>query len=680
MLPISNDQVKAIVEEYGFMNDYVYDIEVYPNVFTCAVYSCATGKSRVYEISPRMNELGPFRAFMNRLRNRSSRMIGFNNMGYDYPVIHHLLTNFEGESQSTTINKAVYNKSDEIISMPFNHPNKFQHVIWPNKQLVQQVDLLKVHHFDNVSKTTSLKVLEYNMMMTDIRDLPYTPGTYLTDDEIENLVAYNKHDVMAQFLFHLFTAKAHQFRRSLSLKYSKDFTNANDTKIGKDYFIMQLERFMGAGACYTKDDKGKRKPRQTKRKEIALADVIFDYVEFETPEFSMILDWMENQVIKETKGVFTELPEDELGEICNHCDMKKTKGLVKNLNVILDGVKFVFGTGGIHASIHKECIESDDEYMILDLDVTSYYPSLAIANQVYPEHLSSKFCEIYADMKAQRVGFAKGTPENAMLKLALNGVYGDSNSKFSPLYDPKYTMSITVNGQLTLCMLYERLRHIDGLRLIQVNTDGLTVHCKRNDYDRVMGIASSWERRTGLTLESVEYSLMFIRDVNNYLAVKTDGSIKGKGAYESRQSIFDKEGNINMGKDDWNKDHSLQVIPKAAVANIVHGIPVDHFIKNHDIDYDFMIRGKVPKTSKLMVDYGMGIEFEEQKTIRYYVTKDGPELIKVMPPTKAKPEKWRRIAMSKGCSVEIVNDKVTVDRDKVDFDWYIEQANKLVKL
>lgn len=45
--------------------------------------------------------------------------------------------------------------------------------------------------------------------------------------------------------------------------------------------------------------------------------------------------------------------------------------------------------------------------------------------------------------------YAKGTPENAMLKLALNSVYGDSNNQYSVFYDPMYTMKITVNGQLS---------------------------------------------------------------------------------------------------------------------------------------------------------------------------------------------------------------------------------------
>ena len=74
---------------------------------------------------------------------------------------------------------------------------------------------------------------------------------------------------------------------------------------------------------------------------------------------------------------------------------------------------------------------------------------------------------MYAGLKEQRVRFPKGSPENAMLKLALNGVYGDSNNQYSVFYDPLYTMKTTLNGQLLLCLLAEKLLRIDGLRLIR---------------------------------------------------------------------------------------------------------------------------------------------------------------------------------------------------------------------
>lgn len=660
-------------------NDYIYDIEVYPNVFTMAIKSVRTKKRRTYEISPRKNELGPIIAFLERLKSRGARMVGFNNFFYDYPVLHYLFEALNGFNEAIVITEKLYAKSSEIIDTDFN--NRYRHTVKEWKQVVKQVDLVRIHHFDNINKLTSLKILEFNMRMTNIRDLPFKPGTYLTIEEIGVLVDYNDHDVDATFDFYMESLDAINFREVLSVKYNRDFINHNDTKIGKDYFIMQLEQKMGITACYHKVD-GKRKPKQTKREQIALKDIIFDYVEFKTEPFKAVKQWIENQVITETKGVFTELPLEDMISFIEYSKIAREKRLIpwinsgflnktpkfrkkdRRLSVELDDVEFVFGLGGIHASIKNQLIKSDEEYVIIDLDVTSYYPSIAISNRVFPEHLSEKFCDIYDDMKQQRMKYAKGSSENKMLKLALNGVYGDSNQKFSPFYDPQYTMTITVNGQLLLCMLYEQLREIPNLKLIQVNTDGLTVKVERSRVDEVFQCKRDWEKMTGLDLEDAVYEYMFIRDVNNYIA-KFEGEekIKRKGAYEYEL--------------DWNQNFSSLVIPRAVEAYVTQGADIRDFIENHQDDHDFALRTKVPRSSRLIGEWGHGIDETFQNTSRYYIAKEGPELVKVMPPLPKNPDKERHIGINIDCCVHECNHFEGIDRNLIDFDWYVNEAEKL---
>ena len=91
--------------------------------------------------------------------------------------------------------------------------------------------------------------------------------------------------------------------------------------------------------------------------------------------------------------------------------------------------------------------------MIIDMDVKSYYPNVVIASEFYPEHLGKDFCVFYKQLYEMRKKYPKGSIENEMLKLALNGTYGDTNSKFSVFYDPLVTMRTTLNGQLFLCVL-----------------------------------------------------------------------------------------------------------------------------------------------------------------------------------------------------------------------------------
>jgi hypothetical protein len=574
--------------------DWIYDLETYPNVFTAAFKHPATGTRMLFEISDRHNDIYTLIDFLTALKGTRCRMVGFNNIGFDYPIIHFIIENYH---LNPTVSD-IYNKAADIIATPWEH--RFDNVIWDQDIHIPQIDLYKIHHFDNESRRTSLKMLEFNMRSDNIKDLPYAPGTPLTDPQKDVLIEYNNHDVDETEKFYFESIPMIEFREQLSEKYGRNFLNHNDTKIGKDYFIMKLEQEI-PGSCYMYID-NKRTPRQTIRPSIRLADAILPYIQFKQPEFQRIKQWLSSQVITETKGIFN--------------DLKAT----------VNGFDFVFGLGGIHGSIESQTIYSDDDFVIIDADVASYYPNLAIANRLYPEHLSEQFCDIYKDVFEQRRQYAKGTPENAMLKLALNGVYGDSNSKYSPFYDPLYTMKITINGQLLLCLLAEYLiMYIPGLEMVQINTDGLTVKCPRGQLGRYYSLCYWWQDFTKLELEYAEYSRMFIRDVNNYIAEYESGKIKRKGAYE-----------YNL---EWHQNHSALVIPKAAEAALVHGQDIADFIYNHNDIHDFMLRTKVGRSDQLILDKTL----ELQRITRYYVAVNGDTLTKISPPTKGcQVGQWKR--------------------------------------
>jgi len=604
-------------------NDYVYDIETYPNVFTLAVEHSQAPLRWSFEISDWRNDSRDIVAFLQYLKDTNARMVGFNNLGFDYPVLHTLIR--MGRSDAPTL----YQKAMSIINSQDEGDGKWAHQINPSDRFVPQIDLFKIHHFDNKARATSLKVLEFNMRSDNIEDLPFPVGTTLTQAQVPVLKRYNAHDVAQTKAFYEHTFSMLKFREELTHKYSRDFINHNDTKIGKDYFVMKLEE---AGvACYDYGSKG-RTPRQTRRPSIALKDAILPWIAFEQPEFNRVLGWLKGQVITETKGVFNDL------------------------TATIDGFTFVFGLGGIHGSVESEVIESDDDHIIVDLDVTSYYPNLAIVNGFHPAHLGSTFVTIYKHLFEQRKQYPKKSAESAMLKLALNGVYGDSNNQFSVFYDPLYTMTITLNGQLLLCLLAEGLMHIPGLRLIQVNTDGLTVRVPRANKWLVDVARAAWQTRTGLNLEEAIYKRVFIRDVNNYIGQYEDGSVKRKGAYE-----YDME---------WHQNAGGLVIAKVAEKVLVEGAPIRQTVQQWPDIMDFMLRTKVPRSSYLQ--WGDG---RVQNTSRYYIAQGGKPLFKWMPPLKDKTE-WRKIGVESGWGVQVCND-IKDATLPVEFEYYIREVEKL---
>lgn len=731
-------------ENEWIKKDWIFDIETYPTTFTFSIIRGDGKYARTYEVSDRVNQTDEILTCLRYLKDNDCRMVGFNNIGFDYPVIHSILQDAvwakRTKKEFAIDARRVYTTAmDQIESGKSGWPS----VIHADEEFIKQVDLFKIWHFDNKAKATSLKMLEFNMKENDIEDLPFPVGTILNGDQIDVLKRYNAHDVKMTLSVYEKSKGALMLRAALSEKYGIDFTNHNDTKIGKDYFIHRLEE-QSPGSCY-KYENGKRKMNQTRRRFIKIKECLFDYYDFKRPEFQAILEWFGNQVITETKGVFTDIDEAKLGGVAQYAELvvkkkkfkakpndaemaefleehpkgwvvtqelkamvdviddqgnvvyeevlnargkpvlkkKKTPKLsywmcwkeAEALNVVIDGFRFDFGVGGIHGSLDSKIVRAKGKRKLKDADVSSMYPNIAIANRVYPKHLGEGFCDIYESVYNERKLYGKGTPENLALKLALNGVYGDSNNEYSPFYDSAYTMTITINGQLSLCLLAERLMEIPTLKIVQVNTDGVTVLYDEEYSEMYNSICDKWQKDVGLNLEYADYSAMYIRDVNNYIAVYENGDKKRKGAYEYEGL-------------DWHQNHSSLVIPKAAEAVMVYGVDVENFIRNHDNKYDFMLRTKVPRSSKLLLRWEDGHDVQVQNICRYYPSLIGGKLIKVMPPIdKTKIEyddegnplpQEREIGIDKEWNVKVCNDITRFDWDDLNFNYYIDNVNKLL--
>ena len=715
---------------------YIYDIETYKDLFSFSVVRADGEFKSTFQCSKFKNEIDRIYSCLNYLNNNNYYLVGFNSNQFDYPVLHEILKKCDRlpKSGSSIANKVFDLAQKQIESF---RGEGFGNTIKYEDQYVKQIDLFKVHHFDNRAKMTSLKMIEFNLRMSNLKDLPYEIESTLTEEMIAEILQYNEHDVEATRLFFIESMSQVQFRLDLTEKYGKSFLNHNDGKIGKDYFQMELEN---RKVKLREFKNGREVVKQTKRDKIVIGDCLFDYYNFTRPECNAIKDWFSKQVITETKGVFSNIEEHLLFGVAKYAELtvkrKKFKGKPSNielsvfkeehplgwieeeelkateyafdsegnhimeypldednspdltkkmkkkripkksywgcwkvaetLNILLDGLRVDFGVGGIHASLSEKVVKQTKKYIIRDADVSSMYPNIAISNNIYPEHLGEGFCEIYQDVYNQRKSYAKGTPENAMLKLALNCVYGDSNNKFSVFFDPMYTMKITINGQLSLLMLAEKLLEIEGLKLIQLNTDGLTVALPIDKEAQYSKECKNWEKIVGLDLEYADYSKMFIRDVNNYIALYTNGKVKRKGAYQFE----------DLG---WHQNQSSLVVPMAANAKMLEGKDIREFIEQRFSSgntFDFMLRTKVDRGSRLVLVDSEGKDIDQQRICRYYPSKHGYKMVKIMKPLEGNTEE-RRLSIESAWLVKTCNDMKDFDGD-IDFDYYVAEAEKLV--
>lgn len=349
---------------------WCYDIEQFPNFHSLTAINVNTGKTVCFVIHEFEDNR---KQYLKWLLSDVDTMIGFNNINYDYSFIDYIMNNQQEFISSSTKDvlstfKAI---SDNAISRETSRSIHY-------KFAIKQIDLYRIWHFDNKNKATSLKWVELSMNFHNIADLPYKPTKLITTKkQIKKIVDYNINDVQATLEFYKITigdtnnslykgTNKLELRELLGGIYNINITNANDPKIGSDLILkLYCDK---AGKSY-KDVIDLR----TYRYSIVVKDCLFNYLKFQSPEFNAIYDFFKRSVIKDTKQTFKNIqPDPALYQYCSkHKDYFDHKSnLLKKLNVVYNGLIYVYGTGGIHGS-RIGLFKSDNEHMIIDVDVSN---------------------------------------------------------------------------------------------------------------------------------------------------------------------------------------------------------------------------------------------------------------------------------------------------------------------
>lgn len=630
---------------------WVYDIETLASCFTYTALNIDTQEVVQYVIHKDRDDFSNLIAHLlgSSINPKVAGHIGFNNLNFDYPIIHYMIklydelisnakVEFLYDESGDQICRLIHQEAQRIIEEQNKKDFNSIVAIKQSEVLIYQLDLFKVWHYNNKARSTSLKALEISMNYPNVMEMPIDHKRLdITLEDIPSILEYNLNDVLATYEFYKKSIDKINLRKDLINQFNIPCINWSDSKIGEQ-LILKLY-------C----DKTNSNPWDIKklryyRSKIALNECILDKIYFESSEFNKLLKTLKNKVITETKGSINE-------------------------SVIYKGFKYDYGTGGIHGCIKPGVYESNDDYIIIDADVASLYPSLAITNGFYPEHLGKDFIEVYKSIIDMRIAAKKA--KNMVLadgfKLAANSVYGKSNDINSFLYDPKFTMQITLNGQLLLSMLAESLiDYIPNVTVLQINTDGITLKIPRIYYGDYNHKCEWWQHITGLQLEYVEYSKMVIRDVNNYLAVTTTGKIKHKGAFEVDKVVGSEPA--------YHKDNSFRIIPLALQEYFVKGTPIEDTILNHTNIYDFCGRQKFGRDSYGQIHYldkqnNKEIVDKQQKNVRYYISNRGASFIKYY-------NKGTTEVINKDYQVTIFNNYIQkkFDEYNVNYTFYIKEA------
>ena len=567
---------------------YVADIETYANCFTLVACDLETEEFLEFVLHKERNEAKQLIEFLQS----KPAFIGFNWINFDGQVVEKIYREHLFDPAK------IYDFAQEVIKRLGADRFDMEYSEWDLS--FPTLDLFKLMHYDNRAKMTSLKWLEFTTRQKKIADLPYHHTQEVNLKQVEDILVYNKYDVEKTKAFYDLCEEHIDLRRELTNEYREPrILNMSDSTIGSYMFGKILSQELGIS-------EQKLKKGRTHRKEIVTKDIILPYVDLKTPEFKGALEFYNQTILKPIEG-----------EI-------KLKGVL-DYNVEYDGMEYSFGAGGLHAARENNFFKANDEVEILTIDAKSYYPHLSFLNSIYPEHLGPQFCPIFKNIFEERKKYPKGSAKNAAYKIILNGSYGRTNSKYSFLYDPQMTLSICVNGQLSLCMLAELITEVGG-KVIMANTDGVECLVPRENKADILEACRHWEVLTGQTLEYDYYSKLFLKDCNNYIAVDTEGKVKRKGQFEIYDDIVENS--------TWHKNPSAMIIPKAINEFVVNGTEVEETVESENNIHEFLYGVKKTKAFKYIwwvADENFICRPKkklEDRVVRYYASTDGGSLYK----------------------------------------------------
>ena len=631
------------------MNVVIWDIETLFEQFLVGVYCPHENTYHEFEVSKSRYDLEKFAEFCESYKDHY--WVGYNNLRFDSQVVEWVLRNYQnwGELSNLEITALISQKAQDVI----DDANYELFPTYREEDLsLKQIDLFKIWHFDNKNRRVSLKRLQYEMDLENIEEMPiHHLKKGMTLDERRLTREYCKNDVMSTYQFYLVTIgeTSHPLYKGnnqlqLRLDIEKEFDipciNYSDSKIGDEI----IKKYY----CEEKKMDSKLLPKKGFfRKTIHVKNCIAKYVEFKTVQL--------DQFLKKLKTLQLGM-DDDLKEHIHFYDNT-----------------YSFMKGGLHTENKPEIFEADETNLIVDWDVSSYYPAIIINNKQYPFHLGKEFLVGYKKMFEKRLELkplAKTDKKikgivNA-LKLSVNSVYGKSSDMLSWIYDRQLTMFTTITGELSLMMLIEAYE-LKDIHVISANTDGVTIMIHKSKLKEMEKINDWWCKLTGYELERADYSRIIFSTVNDYIAIKTDGEIKKKGDFLTDFELY--------------KNKSARIVPVALERYFVDGVDVRETIISHSNPYDFCLRQKSTKDFHYE-GYRKGREpVVYNKLIRYYVSNEGEKLMKVKNENSdsGAPDIAQVEAGEWLCTVvNYLSADTDVKSMNINYEYYIEKAENMI--
>lgn len=608
---------------------FVYDVEVFPNLFTCTLLNTNSNKIGTYEISNRKNDLGKI---ISTFLNKGIIFCGYNNKYYDDPIINYIILNQQILLQKPVwdITKDIKTLSNEIIESgdKFDSWSTYKHAhCFPSFDLLRMMFSKKLR--------CGLKELQVTMQYPNVQEYDGDFNRNVQDSEIDNVISYNINDVNSTNQLLLLNQKNIDLRIGIHNEYGINAMSMDGVGIGNE--ILKTKYLQATNKKWS-EVKELRSPCNI----VDLNEIILPKISFETEILQNLLS--------------------EIKPLRINLNKKWNKQFYFHDSLIS------MGLGGLHNLSKPEIIIPNDDECLLDIDAASLYPSLLISYEFYPQHLGKEFLNIYKQIKDERIEAKHNGNKikNETLKLALNSVTGNMQSEYSWLYDPKSVMKIRMNGQLFLLKLAEMLINTTNCKIINYNTDGIFILIKRNMLDKLKEIIKSFEEFSLLNMEIEEFEAMYQFAINDYIAVK-------EGYSKTKNPDLIKKKGMFIDTPILGKGLRPLIIPKAICEYFVNKTPIETTLYNSDDIRDFCTYQKVDKKFHVMYE-----NKEVSRINRFYMSKYGSQLIKYEMDYTGK--KLRPTTLCSSSPVTLLNkfDNLSVKDKHINYLYYKNEIYKIV--
>ena len=499
----------------------VLDIECYKNYFLIAIKSLANGKVATFERS----DWTDFDVEQLTRVLRQYTIITFNGNRYDMLLLKGAIVGLS--------NAKLKEMSDDIIVNDVRSWDIESKHNLPQCRYIDHIDLIDV-----APGKASLKIYGGRLHSKRMQDLPIEPGATIKPDERELLTNYCINDLDTTIdLFNKLSSQI-DLREKMGEELGLDLRSKSDAQIAESVIKKQIEAIKETRIFKPELPKG-----------YSFNYVPPAYIKFKNPELIAALDVFKSEA-------FT------LNEKGDSAEPEK----IGKLKIKINQTVYQLGIGGIHSCEKKVNYVADKDHILVDRDVTSYYPNTILSQRLYPKHIGPEFLTVYKSIVDKRI-LAKRTGDSvtdASLKIVINSSFGKFGNKWSALYSPNLLIQTTVTGQLALLMLIEALEDC-GVQVVSANTDGIVIYCHKRNQAALLSIVAAWEETTGFNTEETAYTALYSRDINNYVAFKPSGSYKAKGAYADA---------------DLSKTPTAQICVQAVIDYLQLDIPIETTIRS----------------------------------------------------------------------------------------------------